>query len=168
MKLVIAPNGNLQIDGARIIFRNFSGAPSKYNRKGDRNFAVVIPNQEITDILLNEVNEWGKPWNVHIKESSDPGEEPFRYLPVKVNFDSRRPPKIYLRTNSTRNLLTEENVDFLDRIDIECVDLDIHPYDGDGAGLNGPFRTAYLAAMEVFQIVDRFEERYAMEESPEE
>lgn len=167
MRLTIAPNGYLQIDEARIIWPNFEGAPSKYNRAGDRNFALVIPNQEIADILLNDVNEYGKSWNVHIREPREDGEDPLRYLPVKVKFNGRGP-KIYLRSGRNRRLLNEDNVDLIDRIDIDHVDLDIRPYDGDGDGLNGPFRSAYLAAMEVFQIVDRFEERYAEEEYPEE
>ena len=167
MRLVIAPNGNLQIDEARIIWTNFSGEPSKYNHAGDRNFALVIPNQEMADILLNDVNEYGKSWNVRIREPREEGEDPLIYLPVKVKFNGHGP-NIYLRTERSRRQLTEENVGLLDHIDIDHVDMDIRPYDGDGAGLGGPFRSAYLAAMEIFQIVDRFEERYAAEEYPEE
>ena len=77
MKITFAPRGILQIDDARIIYRNFSGDGSKYNREGDRNFSVLIDDQDIADALINEG------WNVKIKQRED-GEMLFMHLPVKV------------------------------------------------------------------------------------
>ena len=166
MKIRFVDRGIVQIDDARLTYRNFSGKPNQYNRAGERNFAVVIPNDEIAEALMDDVNEWGKGWNVHIKAPREEGEEPWRYLPVKVKFNGRGP-KIYLRSGRARRPITEENAELLDRIDIDHVDLDIRPYDGPD-GINGPFRSAYLSAMEVYQNLDRFEARYAEEEYPEE
>ena len=157
------PKNTVEIDDARLVFRNFSGKGDKYNREGDRNFAVVIPTQEQADALLTDTNEFGIGWNVRVKAPREEGDEPFRYLKVKITFNEHGP-EIYLNSNGNRRLLTEETVGILDNIDIESVDLDIRPYDGDGN--YGPFRSAYLVGMEVFQNISRFAARYAEEEYP--
>ena len=155
MKITFAPRGILQIDEARIIYRNFSGIGSKYNREGDRNFAVVIPNQELADALIEEN------WNVKIKPPRDEDDTPFMYLPVKVKFNDRGP-SIYLKTGTTMNKLDEDSVSCLDNVDILSVDLDVRPYDWDVNGKTG--RTAYLQSICVTQEIDRFAERYSEEE----
>ena len=155
MKVTFAPRGILQIDDARIIYRNFSGAPSKFNREGDRNFAVIIPDQDMADALIKEN------WHVKIKPPREDGDDPFMYLPVKVKFNDRGP-AVYLVSGKARNNLNEETVGMLDDIDILSVDLDIRPFDWDVNGKQG--RTAYLQAIHVTQRIDRFAERYADED----
>lgn len=149
MNLTFAPRGILQIDDARIIYRNFSGAASKFNREGDRNFAVVIPDQDMADALINEG------WNVKIKPPRDEDDIPFMNLPVKIKFNDRGP-NIYLKTGKNKIKLDEESIDCLDNIDILSVDLDIRPYDWEVNGKTG--RTAYLQSICVTQQVDRFAE----------
>ena len=156
--------GILQMDDARLIFRNFSGEASKYNREGDRNFAVIIPTQEMADALTEEG------WNVKVRDPRDEGDEPFMYLTVKVKFNDRGP-AIYLQTGKARNRLTEDVVGCLDTIDISSVDMDIRPYDWvlqEGTPNEKSGRTAYLQSMLVVQEIDRFAEQYAEEEYPEE
>lgn len=157
MHITFAPRGILQIDDARIIYRNFAGAPSKFNREGDRNFAVVIPEQEIADELIRDG------WNVKIKPPRDEDDAPFMFLPVKIKFNDRGP-NAYLVTGKRMNRLDEESIACLDDVDILSVDLDIRPYDWDVNGKQG--RTAYLQSIRVTQEVDRFAERYAEEEYP--
>ena len=159
MNITFAPRGILQIDDAMIIHRNFSGTPSKYNREGDRNFSVIIPNQELADTLIEDG------WNVKIKPPRDQDDSPFMYLPVKVKFNERGP-QAYLRTGKVMNRLDEESIDCLDDIDIVSVDMDIRPYDWDYNDRTG--RTAYLQSIHVTQRIDRFAARYAEEEHPEE
>lgn len=158
MELTFAPRGILQIDDARIIYRNFRGEGSKFNREGDRNFAVIIPNEELADALIHEG------WNVKIKPPRDEEEAPFMYLPVKVKFNDRGP-HVYLRTGKKTNKLDEESIAMLDDIDIVSVDMDIRPYDWEVNGKEG--RTAYLQSINVTQEIDRFAARYAEEEHPE-
>lgn len=159
MRITYAPRDILQIDDARIIYRNFSGKPDKYNREGDRNFAVLIPDEDIA----NELSDRG--WNVKIKPPREDGDTPFMFLPVKVKFNDRGP-AVYLKTGRVQNRLSEETISCLDSIDIMTVDLDIRPFDWEVNGKTG--RTAYLQAIKVTQNVDRFAERFAEEESPEE
>ena len=156
MNITFAPRGILQIDEAKIIYRNFSGIGSKYNREGDRNFAVLIETQEMADALIKEG------WNVKIKPPRDEDDEPFMYLPVKVKFNDRGP-AVYLQTGRATNKLDEESVRCLDKIRVLSADLDIRPYDWEINGKSG--RTAYLQSLHVVQeVVDRFAERYASED----
>ncbi len=149
MNIEFAPGGILQIDDARITHRNFSGIGSKYNREGDRNFSLVIDDQEIADALV----EAG--WNVKIKAPREEGDMPFMFLPVKIKFNDRGP-NAYLKAGNKLVELDEESIDCLDNVDIMSVDLDIRPYDWEVNGKTG--RTAYLYAIRVTQEVDRFAE----------
>ena len=151
MEICFAPRGILQIDEARIIYRNFSGVGSKFNREGDRNFAVVIPTEELADRLT----ELG--WNVKVKPPRDDDETPFMYLPVKVKFNERGP-AAYLRSGDNMIKLNEDTVSCLDDIDIVSVDMDLRPFDWDVNGKQG--RTAYLQSICVTQQIDRFAAKY--------
>ena len=150
MRLTYAPRDIRQIDDARIIYRNFAGRGDKYNREGDRNFAVVIPDEE----MAKELTDRG--WNVKIKPPREDGDTPFMFLPVKVKFNDRGP-NVYLKTGNNQNRLDEESIGLIDNIDIIGVDLDIRPFDWDVNGKQG--RTAYLQSMRVTQDIDRFAAR---------
>lgn len=156
MKLTIAPRGILQVDDATIIFRNFAGKGSTYNREGDRNFSLLIDDVELKDKLIAEG------WNVKVKPPREDGDIPFMHLPVKVKFNERGP-VVYLKTGNAVNTLDEDSIGILDSIDILGVDLDIRPYDWElRDGKSG--RTAYLQSLHVIQDVDRFAARYDDEE----
>lgn len=159
MEITFAPRERLHIDDAIIIFRNFTGAASKFNREGDRNFAVIIPDEETKDALIE------RGWNVKIKPPRDEDDTPFMYLPVKIKYTdkvddegNRRGPSAYLRSGTNVVKLNEETISCLDDIDILSVDLDIRPYDWEVNGKNG--RTAYLEGIDVLQDLDRFAARY--------
>lgn len=148
MNVTFAPKGILQIDDAKLIFRNFRGEGGKFNREGDRNFAIVIDDKEVADALIKEG------WNVKIKAPREEGDTPFMYLAVKLKFNSYGP-RVYLETGNRQVKLEEETISCLDDIDILKADLDIRPYDWEANGKTG--RTAYLQALRVVQDVDRFQ-----------
>lgn len=166
MNLTIGPRGILQIDDARLVYKNFSGKGSMYNREGDRNFCLVIPTQEIADALIEEG------FNVKIKPAREEGEDPFMYLKVNVKYHAKGSdyehlnPVACLITGNSRNMLDENTVGRLDRVDILNVDLDISGSNWEVNGRSG--RSAYLSKIYVTQAIDRFAERYADEEYPEE
>lgn len=155
MHITFAPKGILQIDEARIVFRNFAGAADKYNHEGNRNFAVVIDDAEIADKLAEDG------WNVKIKPPREEGDDPFMFLPVKVKFNERGP-HIYLSTGDALVRLDESTVHRLDNVDILSVDMDIRPYDWEMNGKTG--RSAYLQSMKVTHEVDRFAAEFTEEE----
>lgn len=151
MKITFAPRNILQIDDARIIYRNFTGEASQFNRAGDRNFSVLIEDEQIA----NELRDHG--WNVKIKQAREEGDTPFMHLPVKVKFNDRGP-SVYLVSGSNRVKLDEETIGMLDNIDILGVDLDIRPFDWEVNGKAG--RAAYLQSICVTQDIDRFAQRF--------
>ena len=152
MNICFAPKGILQIDDARIIFKNFEGRGDKFNREGDRNFSLLIEDENTANALIKEG------WNVKIKPGREEGDDPFMRLPVKVKFTDYGP-NVYLITGNRRNELDEESISCLDNIEIESVDMDIRPYYWEVNGRTG--RTAYLQSMEVVQRIDRFAARYS-------
>lgn len=157
MNIVYAPRNILQIDDARIIYRNFAGRGDKYNREGDRNFALLITEEADAKELIE------RGWNVKVKPPKEDGDTQFMYLPVKVKFNDRGP-SAYLYSGQSKNQLNENTIGMIDDMDILSVNLDIRPYDWEVSGKTG--RTAYLQGIEVIQNVDRFTARYAGEEYP--
>lgn len=146
------PNGYLEINEARILWPNFEGRGDRFNKQGDRNFHLVIPDQEIANALMNNTNQYGDGWNVKIKRRDD-GEAPFMHMMVKVKFNGRGP-NVYLVSGNKQVRLNEDTIKCLDDIDILYADMDIRPYDGEMPS-GQTFRSAYLSAMRVYQRVDR-------------
>jgi hypothetical protein len=155
MELTKAPNGHLQIDGARICYRNFAGVAKEYNEAGERNFSLIIPDQELAQDLIDDG------WKVIVKEPRDPDDSPFIHMPVKVRFGANGIPA-YLISGRARIALDEHTISRLDKIQIERVDLDIRPFDWKKGNRSG--RAAYLHAIRVYQKIDRFTAEYEAEE----
>lgn len=148
----------LQIDHAKITYKNFSGAGTPYNRAGNRNFAVIIEDDETAQALI------ARGWNVKIKPPRVDGEEPYRTLEVRVKYNNGYGPDAYLESGAAVVKLTEETIGRLDKVNILSVDMDIRAFDWEMPGGKSG-RTAYLNSIRVVQRIDRFAERYSTDEA---
>lgn len=144
------------VEDARIIFRNFAGKEGQYNREGDRNFAVVLP-EDIAEQMLRDG------WNVRYLDARDEGDAPTAYISVAVNFNNR-PPRIMLITSTSRTQLQEHSVEVLDWADIRTADLIARGYDWTVNGKTGT--KAYLQSLFVTIEEDALERKYAVRDNP--
>lgn len=148
----MAKNETVLMEGVRIIFRNFVGKETKYNREGDRNFAVLLD-----DTVANAMAEDG--WNIKWLKPRDDDEDgtPQAYLPVSIRFDVY-PPRVVLVTSRGRSNLDDSSIEMLDWASIINVDLIVRPYEysfNDKSGIK-----AYVQSMYVTIEEDALEMKY--------
>lgn len=143
--------GNLQIEGAHIFWKNFSGKGSQYNSEGSRNFCVEIDPETAEQMKADG-------WNVKYTKPREEGDPEVPYIQVTAQY-GMYPPKIYKVTSRNKTLLDEDLVGDLDRDEITNVDLIISPYRwtvGNKSGIKAYVKTMYVTVAE-----DDFARKYA-------
>ena len=143
---------NVVMEGATMIFRNFTGREGQYNREGDRNFCVLLP-EEVAGPMFEDG------WNVKRLKPRDDEEVGTPYIHVAVEFRKGRPPQVVLITSRGRTDLGAEEVEILDYLDIANVDLIIRPYNYNVNGSVGV--KAYLKDMFVTMEETVLDRKYA-------
>lgn len=141
---------NIVVENARLIFKNFAGEESKFNRAGNRNFCVILDGDSAEDL-----RQMG--WNVKALRPREDEDEPTYYLQVTVAFGNF-PPKVVMISGKTKTVLDEESIDTLDYAEIANVDLIIRPYHWEVNGKEGI--KAYLKTMYVTIEQDVFAGKY--------
>jgi hypothetical protein len=144
-------NKQVIIEGARIIFRNFEGKEAQYNRAGDRNFAIVLPEDTAEQLLQDG-------WNVKFLEAREEGDTITPYISVAVNFKNR-PPRVVMISGDVRTNMDTENIALLDYADIQNVDCIFVAYEYNVNGKSGI--KAYLKSLYVTVEEDELERKYA-------
>lgn len=145
--------GKATLEDMQILFRNFAGEERQFNNKGQRNFSLVLSQQEADEMARDG-------WNVKTKapREDEEGGEPLYHLKCKVNFGGR-PPQIVLVTDRGRTRLDEDTVGVLDYADIVKVDVILNPYEYDVNGSQGV--TAYVEALFATIRENALERKYA-------
>lgn len=142
---------NIRLEGARILWPNFSGKEDKYNPKGNRNFTVLLEDPEVAKALMAEG------WNVRERPPRDEDGEPWYILNVAVGYNY--PPKVVLvASNGTKTELGESDIGKLDFVEFENIDLLIRPYNYNVNGTEGV--KAYLKIGYFTLIQDEFADKY--------
>lgn len=144
----------VEFTGVKIIHRNLSGVQKEYNRAGNRNFSIVLTEDE-ADMLIE------RGFNVRVRPGQNDPSERFCFLPVTVSYN-HIPPKIYRVTRDKMVLLTEANVGVIDSSDILNVDLSVNARHWEINGNQGI--KPYVSVMYVEVEEDAFADKYANRE----
>lgn len=146
------------MEGVDIFYLNFEGKEGQYNKEGDRNFAVGLPEDVAAAMAADGWNiKRTKVREEDLAENPDAVGRP--WLPVAVEYRKGKPPKIVQITSRGKTVLTEDMVALLDAADIQNCDLIVAASNWEVNNNTGV--KAYLRSMFVTIEEDELELKYA-------
>ena len=181
-KFTLLNNGNLNIEHAAVIYKNFSGKPTKVNPAGGKRTFSLVLSHEYAERLFDQG------WNIKVKEVRDQVEEgettrtvgwqdyidnyqntfdhALIYTEIVVNENSEYPPKIYrvseLNGEKTMALVPPDQWYRLDEMELTNMDIVIHPYTHGRSIANPDAKKGYLKSMYAMAVpVSDFNGKYA-------
>lgn len=156
----------VKLDSCELIFRNFSGTGGKFNREGNRNFCVILSEEEGKALKASG-------WNVKQRPPREDGEILPPYMKVSIGTDSflKGRTKIYRMDvdvdgtprrdgngDIVKAVLTPETVGQLDSAYIVDAQVILSPYYYDIQGRSGI--SAYVDEMTVVVQMDPWTAKY--------
>lgn len=106
------------LENVGVVYKNFTGQKGMYNEEGERSFNIVIDDLQIAEQMLAD--------GFNLKPFLDEDENVTgHHMNVKLNYKSRRPPRVYRVTDEGRNqlLLNAQTIGMLDSVTINMADL---------------------------------------------
>lgn len=146
------------MEGVDIFYMNFEGKEGQYNKEGDRNFAVGLP-EDVAEAMAEDG------WNIKRTKvrdedlAEDPNAVGRPWLPVAAEYRKGKPPKVVMITSRGKTILGEDNIALLDSADIQNCDLIVAASNWEVNGNTGV--KAYLRSMFVTIEEDELERKYA-------
>ena len=147
------------IEGTRLMFPNFSGAPDRFNQTPKPNASIVVPPEMVQGLT-------DRGFRIRHLDAREGFEDDngLDLLVVKASYGGRGDPKIVLLMAEdgtppqewSRRLLSAEEVGEIDRLDIDYVDITFTPYEFRG------FTSAYIESMYVVCRPDRLMSKYGI------
>lgn len=145
---------NIYFENAEIIFKNFSGRETRYNKQGGvRSFSVLIDDPDMAQKLAEDG------WNIRLLRPRNEGDMPRHCLDVTINFNFWKKPEIYMICDGHKTRMDEEDLDILDGADIITSDIVVRPRMWDDGGETRV--KAYLQELYITIQRSRFAAKYA-------
>lgn len=181
-KFELLINGNLNVEQAGMIYKNFSGKPTKVNPAGGkRTFSLVLTKEyaerldaqgwnikvkEIRDQLQDGEMTRTVSWSDYVNNYQTEFDHALIYTEIVVNENSEYPPRIYkvseFNGEKTMALVPPEQWFRMDESELMNVDVVIHPYTHGRSIANPDAKKGYLKSMYAMAVpVNDFGGKYA-------